>query len=260
MFHLGNKPFPSEELIVKISQDIIFHYDNLGRDVVFEYIGGEPSLFENMSFVARRLHNHPVNILIKTNGSASLDWWKSARRYLSHVIISVHREHCDIEHLYEVIRFLKNDNGDPIHLEILVPITHAEDSWAWGIETVRDLRKKFGLGNLQMLYSNFGRGSNMYMPYSDQQWKIYKEMQGIQEQPTSENKLSKPLPEFRGKSCYAGIDTMVIDSDGNIWRGWCKQDGKIGSIYDEEVIWPIKTIICNKDYCHNGFDQQARKI
>ena len=260
MFHLGNKQFPSNELIVKISQDIIFHYDNLGRDVVFEYIGGEPSLFQDMSFVAQRLHNHPINILIKTNGSASLDWWRSVRRYLAHVVISVHREYCDIDHIHEVIDFLKNENGNPINLQVLVPVTHAEDSWSWGIKTVNDLRKRFGLGNLQMLYSNFGRGSSMYMPYSEQQWKSYKEIEGIQEKPVSDDGLTKTLPEFRGKTCYAGVDTLVIDSDGDIWRGWCNQGGKIGNIRFEDIRWPDTAITCDKDYCHNGFDQQARKL
>ena len=41
MFRKGDKPFPSEELIAEVCKDIVYHFDDLGRDVEFEFIGGE---------------------------------------------------------------------------------------------------------------------------------------------------------------------------------------------------------------------------
>ena len=71
--------------------------------------------------------------------------------------------------------------------------------------------------------------------------------------------LHRPQPTFTGQRCYAGIDTLTIDTDGNVWRGWCRQGDIIGNIFKLPIEWPRDTIICQKEFCHNGFDQAAKK-
>lgn len=261
MFHDNTQPFADHNVILKICQDIIFHYDDLDRSVIFEFIGGEPTLLDRLPDISERLHNHPVDIVLKTNGSAPLQWWQRAVKNLSHVIISVHREFCDIEHIKNVIHFLKNNpNSHEIVVEVFVPVTHKDDSWNWGIKTLRDLRSIFDLGNLQMLYSNFGTGSTMYLPYSEEQWVEYKKLSGIQDAPVTSDKLTKPITGFPSHKCYAGLDTLAIDYKGFVWRGWCKQGGSLGNIFNGDVNWPKDTIICQKETCTNGFDRQAQKV
>jgi MoaA/NifB/PqqE/SkfB family radical SAM enzyme len=277
MFRKGNLNFPTDEVVLEICQDIIAHYDDLGRDVVFEFIGGEPTLVDKIPYISERLHNHPASIVLKTNGSASLDWWRAARKYIGSVIITVHREFCDLNHIYNVIDLLKNDkNHYDLDVQVLVAVTNARESWDWGVKTLKSIREKFDLGNLQMLYSDFGMGSKMYMPYTPEQWIEYKELGGSQPIPNldppgvkntevanDENlqpiKLFRPTNSFKGYTCYAGIDTLVIDYQGNVSRGWCFEGGIIGNINNLPISWPTTTIVCNKELCGNGFDQQALK-
>ena len=258
IFHKGDHPFPNEEQFIDICKDIIYHYDDLGRDVVFEFMGGEPTLLKKIPQVGKRLHNFPTNIVLKTNGSASIEWWQDARRYLTEVVISVHREFADIDHIKKVIQLLQNDEVfHPIELTVLFPVTLKEDSWNWGVTNVKKFRKKYGVGDLQLLYSNFGRGSNMHLPYKDYQWNEYHQLAG------TERILDAPpvieYPSFKGVVCYAGLDTLVIDSKGNVFRGWCNQGGKLGNVYEGSVSWPKDTIICKKEDCSNGFDRKAKK-
>lgn len=259
-FYDGSNSFPDKEKILSICQDIIFHYDELNHDVVFEFIGGEPTLLDKLPNLGQRLHNHPVNIIIKTNGSASLDWWKSMRKNLSGVVISIHREFCDLNHIINVIDLLKNNEDyNYINVEVLIPVTNRSESWNWGVNTLKLIRKKFNIGNLQLLYSNFGTGSNQFLPYNENQINEYK---SLCEQPTPINSysISRKVPIFFNKECYAGIDTLIIDHIGDIYRGWCRQGGLIGNINDEKIKFPQSSIICKKELCGNGFDQQARKI
>ena len=269
IFHKGDNPFPSEELIAEVCKDIVYHYDDLGRDVVFEFIGGEPTLSGDIKEIGKRLHNHPTNIVLKTNGSADIQWWKDAKKYLTNVVISVHKEFCDIDHIDEVIRVLLDDeNSNPINVEILIPTRHEDHHWNWAIDTLNHYRKRFNLGNLQMLYSNFARGSNEYFPYSEKQWALYAKLHGLPV-PTSRDEnvkhesgidiKVKDALDFNGAKCYAGIDILVIDRKGFIWRGWCSQGGPIGSIYELPIQFPTEPIVCGLSRCGNGFDQQARK-
>lgn len=272
MFRLGDKKFPSDEQILEITKDIIFHYDELGRDVVFEFIGGEPTLLEKMPDIGKSLHNHPVNITLKTNGSAPMEWWRKMRKYVSEVVISVHKEFCDVDHIMELVNFLKNDpNGHDIKLKVLVPVTHKEDHYGWGKDVVNKLQRSFGVGELQFLYSNFGRGSNQYLPYTPQQWRTdasddsknqidqTKVIAVPQNQQAKKKVVEKDIRNFYGYTCFAGIESLVIDQEGDVWRGWCKQGGKIGNIFQMPVVWPSDTIVCGAQSCNNGFDRRFRK-
>jgi len=251
----GDYPPPDEELFVEISKDIIYHYDDLGRDVIFEFIGGEPTLMEKIPELGQRLHNYPTNIILKTNGSASLEWWAKSRRYLTEVIISVHREFADIEHIKNVIELLQDTRYTPVKLSLLFPVTIRPESWQWGVNCVQKFKKKYGIGELQLLYSNFGRGSNEHLPYKEHQWDQYHELIDFKKHIITEDVNIN----FKGSTCYAGLDTLIIDAMGNVFRGWCLQGGKIGNIYELPITWPTNSIVCEKDYCNNRFDQQAKK-
>lgn len=260
MFRLGDKNKVTDDLLLDICKDITYHYDDLGRDVVFEFLGGEPTLQKKIPDIGKRLSNFPTSITLKTNGSASLEWWNRARSVLGGVVISVHREFADIDHICRVVEFLQNpDYGYPIYLEILFPVTHRSESFDWGVEQVKKFRKRFNLGNLQMLYSDFARGSSMFLPYSETQWETwYKFNPKMREEPVKDG-LYRYQPIFTGQTCYAGIETLTIDADGDVWRGWCRQGNIIGNIHKSPVPWPTTPIVCQKDFCHNGFDRQATK-
>jgi MoaA/NifB/PqqE/SkfB family radical SAM enzyme len=260
IFRKGDKAFPDDDLVLEVCQTIIAHYDELNRDVVFEFIGGEPSLIEKIPYIGERLHNHPVSIVLKTNGSASLEWWKDARRYLGSVVITMHREFCDENHIYNVIDLLKNDPSNyELDLKLLIAVTNHQESWDWGLKNLKRFRNAFEVGELQLLYSNFGSGSNMYLPYSERQWAQYVELGGYQPKPVTDDKLFRPVPGYKNFKCHAGIETLVIDSTGKIYRGWCLEGGEIGNIYNLPITLPTEPIICSKEICGNGFDQQALK-
>lgn len=272
MFRRGDRDKVDSELLLEVCKDITYHYDELGRDVVFEFLGGEPTLQERIPEIGQRLSNFPTNLILRTNGSAPLEWWKKVKPVIGGVIISVHREFADIDHIEKVIEFLRDsENVYPMeNIQILFPVTHVPESFNWGVEQVKKFRKRHDLGELQLLYSDFGRGSSMYMPYKPDQWAIYQEINNIKPTPeklshnTSHKKenhdtLRRYQPIFTDQRCFAGIETLTIDSDGNVWRGWCRQDGKLGNIHNLPIDWPKEPTICQKSFCHNGFDRQATK-
>lgn len=260
-FKRGDHGLIDNDLLLEVSKDIIYHYDDLGRDVVFEFLGGEPTLVEKIPDIGNRLHNFPTNIVLKTNGSASLDWWKKTRRYLTKVIISVHKEFADMVHIENVVRVLQdNIHSHPVEVELLFPVTNRDDSWDWGMYNVKKFRDEYDIGDIQLLYSNFGRGSNLHLPYSERHWDEYHELYGYEKEEIEDDNHYIKYPGFKGMTCYAGLDILVIDSLGNVFRGWCMQGGKIGNIKELPIKWPTDTIICNKDHCVNGFDRNAKKV
>jgi len=65
---------------------------------------------------------------------------------------------------------------------------------------------------------------------------------------------------FTGWVCYAGIDEMFVDFDGQIYRGLCQNDGPIGSIHNlENFKLCDKPTICKKNFCVSFNDIVNRK-
>lgn len=257
IFYKSTSPIPSDELIIEVCKEIIYHYDNLGRDVVFDFMGGEPTLVGKIPMIGQRLHNFPNNIVLKTNGSASLEWWQDSRKYLTEVVITVHREFADIDHIKKVVSLLQDETDyHPIDITLLFAVTQRQDSFDWGVENMKFFRQNYDVGDLQFLYSDFGR-TNQFLPYNRMQWKHYKRSR--LEHLKDDIQLTEEDLYQKGKECYAGVDTLTIDTFGNISRSWCNQEGFIGNIYKMPFVLPTEPIICKKDACKNSFDRLARK-
>jgi hypothetical protein len=65
---------------------------------------------------------------------------------------------------------------------------------------------------------------------------------------------------FTGWKCDIGVSNLVIDMDGNVFKGWCGVGGKVGNIYNEnDLVLDLEPETCTKPACHNWFDQNATK-
>ena len=257
IFYKSTSPIPSDELIIEVCKDIISHYDELNRDVIFEFMGGEPTLKNKIPDIGERLHNYPSNIVLKTNGSADIDWWRKSRKFLSEVVLTVHRDFADINHIKKVVALLLDEtNLHPINLKLLFAVTNRPESFTWGLENMAYFRRKYEVGELQLLYSDFGK-TNKLLPYSKIQLEQFYRS-GLE--PLEDEPNIREIVSYTGKKCYSGIDTLTIDTFGNVARNWCYQEEFIGNIYEMPIKWPTEPIICRKEFCKNWFDRNyARK-
>ncbi len=60
-------------------------------------------------------------------------------------------------------------------------------------------------------------------------------------------------------NCYAGIEQLIVDMDGSIYRGWCKEGGVIGNINNKDLNLPSDPVVCTKTMCHCNFDIMCTK-
>jgi len=63
---------------------------------------------------------------------------------------------------------------------------------------------------------------------------------------------------FYGWTCYAGVDNIFIDFDGQIYRGMCQNDGAIGHIKNL-VTFVSDATVCKKQWCVCNNDITLRK-
>ena len=70
--------------------------------------------------------------------------------------------------------------------------------------------------------------------------------------------VSNNRNQFKGWTCFAGIDSLFIDFDGLLYRGVCHNDGPIGRL-GSEINFSNAPTVCKKQWCTSNVDQTVRK-
>jgi sulfatase maturation enzyme AslB (radical SAM superfamily) len=250
----GSIPLPDPEKFAKAVKLVFDKFDSLE----IQLSGGEPTVFPGLVLALEHLTPHPnKKIRIESNGSQDLSWWEKNKLFFQSVDLTYHQDWMNLDHIISVAKILQNAN---IPVNIKVPTT--ESNWEQSITALNSIKSQNISSDLQLLYKNFTKGNNKYYPYSDRQMQWYYNSRGIKPTEvtqTIEFKKQNNLNNYLGHLCWAGIDQLVIDKFGYVYRGWCEQGGYLGCIFEDDINWPEKPIVCRKSQCTNGFDLLVKK-
>lgn len=86
---------------------------------------------------------------------------------------------------------------------------------------------------------------------------IYDE-EGNSQESNVNDLLAKEKNKFKNWICWAGVQNITIDNQGNVYRAICKVGGKLGNIYEGFEI-PQNPIKCTKNDCTCAADIQLSK-
>jgi MoaA/NifB/PqqE/SkfB family radical SAM enzyme len=65
--------------------------------------------------------------------------------------------------------------------------------------------------------------------------------------------------KFKGWSCRAGVESLMINWDGEVHRATCRVGGSLGNIYNGTFERPIEPVICTRDWCTCAADVNITK-
>jgi MoaA/NifB/PqqE/SkfB family radical SAM enzyme len=57
------------------------------------------------------------------------------------------------------------------------------------------------------------------------------------------------LNQYKDWTCYAGIESLMINWDGEVHRATCRVGGSLGNIYDGSFNVPTEPITCTRNFC-----------
>ena len=289
ILHSSKVKFGAAEVLANAIQYTVSSLRMLDRAPAFEFVGGEPTLNPGLLAMCQRMGNRQLKNRLVTNGSASMEWWKQHYHYFSLVEISYHTEWANQQHIENVVDFLMSqkdyNNNRKVKTRIMMHCTHDDEQWNTAIHTYEIFKAKGYPIELKLLYSNFTKGFQ-FLPYKTYQLKYYFEERGEDWDPeqtmyfgnlkydgqsrarhdltreTLDKKSGKITKNwnFGGYKCNAGVDQFIVDNKGWVWRGWCRQGGRIGNVLKQNVTWQQEAWTCSKSVCRNGFDQLATKF
>jgi hypothetical protein len=55
--------------------------------------------------------------------------------------------------------------------------------------------------------------------------------------------------KFKGWTCNAGIESLMINWNGDVHRATCRVGGSLGNIYAGQFVAPGDPVICDRNFC-----------
>ena len=258
--HNGKWKWPAIDVALDFCERVIAHYGALGRRTTFKLTGGEPTLYKHLIELLSRIKTLGGRTGVNSNGGRELEWWERAAPHLDFAVLTHHVEFTDTEHFVMVARHLL-EHGIDVHVNVTM-LPQRFDECVNNVRTV--MSKCDGLTMaLKPLLIDFGE--RLY-PYDDEQRLL---MQRFSLDPTDEpsggirclyedgtsavfepqDLLLRDENHWRSWNCNAGLESLAVHADGQVFRAVCKEQGPIGSLRSAQLCLPTSPKRCGKGTC-----------
>ena len=227
----------------------------LGKPLRISLTGGEPCVhpdIENLLDYFKRKNVFWVNLT--TNGTRSATWYLQNEMFWNHLIFSLHFEY-DWQRVMRTINQYYDNSEREFFVAVMAHHDHMEDVK----KVVKELKEKgikYTIRRIRWTEGDHNVFDDMRYDGKDLEWIV---SQDATVKPNcridddqiihANDVIKKHLNQFNGWSCNAGIESLMINWDGEVHRATCRVGGSLGNIYQGTFRSPDSPIICTRDWC-----------
>ena len=251
--------------ILKASVDKLM---TLGKPIRLSFTGGEPTVHPDFEELVNYCKHVGISwISVTTNGTRKPAWYVKQR--VDQYVFSLHFEH-EWKRVVDTVARVGSSRNQNLVIQIMAHHDKMED--------VKDVAGYFKEVNLPYTVRRIRWTEGDHdlfddMRYHPDDFKWLMEEQAtvkgncvidkdrLGEQIIHANDIIKlHLNKFKGWSCNAGIESLMINWDGDVHRATCRVGGSLGNIYANTFTVPTEPIICTRDYCTCAADVPLTKL
>ena len=236
----------------------------LGKPIRLSFTGGEPTVhpqFEELLNYAKQVG--VIWISVTTNGTRKATWY--ATQQVDQYVFSLHFEY-DYQRVVDTILKVKNNSSAAFLVHVMAHHDHI--SAAKKVVQVLSLQHiDYAVRRIRWTDGDHNLFDDMrYLP-DDLTWIIEHEATAKgnciidDSQIIHANDVIKlHMNKYKDWSCNAGIESLMINWDGEVHRATCRVGGSLGNIYTDGFSVPTNPITCTRDWCTCAADIPLTKI
>lgn len=272
----GKIPWPEYDTAIEFVKRCTNHYKKLGKHIVWNLLGGEPTVWKHFpEFISElKIIDPKCVVIMLTNGSRTISWWKRNAKNFDNVIISYHSENADYKHCTEVANIL-NDADVRVGLQVCM-LPENEDICFDALDYMNMNARSHSLNAKALRVTLCSSETFDYSEKAREYFKKYsggrplgnknpKQFKGdhirdmrFRNTRTGNTEVSDPNKlmvegrnSWKGWMCNIGIETLNVDMWGNVSSGSsCNPDISHGNIRSpKEIVFPNNGVLCNYDWC-----------
>jgi len=249
VIHDNTSPHTDIELLKKTIDQLT----SLGKPIRLSFTGGEPCVhpkFDELVKYAR--HKNISWISVTTNGTRPYEFYASLP--VDQYVFSLHLEY-DWLRVYDTMS--KIADGTKIKLVAQIMCHHEHMNAAYTL-FARCLQAHIPatLRRIRWTEGDHDLFDDMRYHPDDLNW-IKKQEATVQgncvidgAQIIHANDVIKlHLNKYKDWTCSAGLESLMINWDGEVHRATCRVGGSLGNIYEGNFVAPSDPVICTRDWC-----------
>lgn len=244
---------------INILEGAVDRLTELGKPLRISLTGGEPCVhpdIEDLLDYFKRKNVFWVNIT--TNGTRGYQWYLQNEMYWNHLVFSLHFEHDWTRIVDTILKYY-----DSAEREFFVNVM-AHHKYMHNVKTVvkkfKELGIKYAIRRIRWTEGDHNIFDDLKYEGKDLEWILSQEAT-VKPNTVIFNKNSEPiyihsndiikqhLNQFNGWKCNAGIESLMINWDGEVYRATCRVGGSLGNIYRGAFTEQLQAITCTRDWC-----------
>jgi len=236
-----------------------------GKRVSFHFTGGEVTEWVEFKTLVDHAKKRNAYIRFRSNAGVDIHTWNYILERTDSVVMELHPEHTLISKFVLALDRAVNQG-----LTVLITAHMIEHRWEEIEKTCNMISLKYPTVSItkKMLFTDPVQNTTPES-YVDEHVEQLKNQTGDLEWTDENNQSSftdyqtlvfEKKNNFKDWQCRIGLEQIVVDAWGKIYRGHCRMGGPIGNLTNEDVRWSKDPIVCKSDLCRNSFDIQATKL
>lgn len=217
--------------------------------------GGEPTVHPQIEELAKYIKEKGISWLsITTNATRRSDWYLRQEEYFDQYVFSLHFEK-DWERLLDTILIVSEHSIRKNLVHVMAHHKYIEEV-KLAVHTLQMFNIPYVVRRVRWTEGNHDLFDDMRYHPDDLNWikentATAKSNCIIDDQlPMHANDIIKlHMNQFKNWSCNAGIESLMINWDGEVYRATCRVGDNLGNIYTSKFIIPEDPVICTRNWC-----------
>lgn len=240
----------------------------LGKPIRLSFTGGEPTVHPAFRELIHYCNHVGVSwISVTTNGTLPYEYYASLD--VDQLVFSIHLEY-DWKRVFNTVESVV----DLAKMKVIAQIMAHHDH----MDAVLQLRARCLLAHIPSTVRRIRWTEGDHDLFDDMRYNA-DHLEWIKEQEATVNSntvitdqqghemlyhandvIKLHLNKWKGWSCTAGIESLMINWDGEVHRATCRVGGSLGNIYTSTFLQPAEPVVCDRNFCTCAADIPITKV
>ena len=238
---------------INILKSAVDKLATLGKPIRLSFTGGEPTVHPKFQELISYCKKSNIKwISVTTNGTLPAEFYCNLP--VDQLVFSIH-----FEYKWERICQTLIDVSSKSKINVMVQLMAHHDHMT-EVRSMFELLKANGIPatvrRIRWTDGDHDSFDDMRYHPSDLQW-ILDQKATVQENCIIDDKhllhandvIKMHMNQFKGWSCYAGLESLMINWDGEVHRATCRVGSTLGNIYKGMFDAPSEPVVCTRDWC-----------
>ena len=225
----------------------------LGKPIRLSFTGGEPTVHPKFRELIQYCNHVGVSwISVTTNGTLPYQFYAGVD--IDQLVFSIHLEY-DWKRVFNTVESIV----DLTKIKVIAQIMAHHDH----MDAVLQLRAKCLLAGIPSTVRRIRWTEGDHDLFDDMRYNL-NDLEWLKEQDATvqsncviddtqlihaNDVIKLHLNKYKGWTCNAGIESLMINWDGDVHRATCRVGGSLGNIYSGTFSVQVDPVICDRNYC-----------